>query len=171
MTLDKCSVTKPWSKDIWFKPCRIRLGLGSVIYSVPNHRNGPIPLMVATRLILVAAWESREVLGPDESGWEFLVLEISSQSDPAFQHILEHAMNMVRRMVMLLGWVEGRSVRGVGAYLKRVSSYLRSYSWLARLICIVFVKSHARTVKSNLNEVFHQSVILLSKSFICSMAV
>ena len=88
------------------------------------------------------------------------MLEISSQVDPAFQHTLEQAMNMVRRMVMLLGWVEGR-----GAYLKRVSSYLRSYSWLARLICIVFVKSHARTVKSNLNEVFHQSVILLSKEF------
>ena len=99
------------------------------------------------------------------------MLEISSQVDPAFQHILEHAMNMVRRMVMLLGWVEGGSGRGRGAYLERVSSYLRSYSWLARLICIVFVKSHARTVKSNLNEVFHQSVILLSKSFICSLAV
>ena len=70
---------------------------------------------------------------------------------------------------MLLEWVEGGSGRGEGGYLKRVSSYLRSYSWLARLICIVFVKSHARTVKSNLNEVFHQSVILLSKSFICSM--
>ena len=90
--------------------------------------------------------------------------------DPAFQHILEHAMDMVRRVVMLLGWVEVGSGRG-GAYLKRVSSYLRSYSWLARLICIVFVKSHARTVKSNLNEVFHQSVILLSKSFIFSIAV
>ena len=97
------------------------------------------------------------------------MLENSSQVDPAFQHILEHAMDMVRRVVMLLGWVEGGS--GRGAYLKRVSSYLRSYSWLARLICIVFVKSHARTVKSNLNEVFHQSVILLSKSFICSMTV
>ena len=32
------------------------------------------------------------------------------------------------------------------------------YSWLARLICIVFVKSHARSVESNLNEVFHLSV-------------
>ena len=120
--------------------------------------------------MLVAAWESREDPGPDESVLEFLVLEISSQVDPAFQHILGHAMNMVRRVVMLLGWVEVGSGRG-GAYLKRVSSYLRSYSWLARLICIVFVKSHARTVKSNLNEVFHQSVILLSKSFIFSIAV
>ena len=70
-----------------------------------------------------------------------------------------------------IGLGGGGEWEGEGAYLERVSSYLRSYSWLARLICIVFVKSHARTVKSNLNEVFHQSVILLSKSFICSMAV
>ena len=90
-----------------------------MIYSVPNHRNGPIPLMVATRLILVAAWESREVLGTDESILEFLVLEISSQVDPAFQHILEHAMNMVRRMVMLLGWMEGGSGRGRGGIFEK----------------------------------------------------
>ena len=34
--------------------------------------------------------------------------------DPAFQQILEHAMNMVRRLVMLLGWMEGGSGRGRG---------------------------------------------------------
>ena len=69
--------------------------------------------------MLVAAWESREVLGPAESVSEFLVLENSSQVDPAFQHILEHAMNMVRRVVMLLGWVEGGSGRGEGGIFEK----------------------------------------------------
>ena len=91
------------------------------------------------------------------------MLEISSQVDPAFKLLtyfgtFSTAMNMVRRVMMLLEWLEGGSGRGEGGYLKRVSSYLRSYSWLARLMCIVFVKSHARSVESNLNEVFHLSV-------------
>ena len=37
-----------------------------------------------TRLMLVAAWESREVLWPDESVLEFLVFQIPSQVDPPF---------------------------------------------------------------------------------------
>ena len=46
------------------------------------------------------------------------MLEISSQVDPAFQHILEHAMNMARRLVMLLGRFEGGSGRGEGIFEK-----------------------------------------------------
>ena len=34
------------------------------------------------------------------------------------------------------------AIEGVEAYLKRVSSYLGSFGWLARLICIVCVKTH-----------------------------